>query len=168
MSDWKFVFCTLILRSITGKNLRKIWDGGLHGLDDLTWNYPTLGALESLTWHFSMLFQIQAQQYKQYLTNWNCLYDHFSITHVQPHLNKTFFDLNKQEKIPEKISGCTRKTANLVFTGKMSSVKYFGKHATINFETVRYVIFHTKCLFFTTSYLCYHITINFIRWMNKE
>ena len=40
--DWKFVFCTLILRSITGKNFRKIWDGGFHGLDDLTWNYPAI------------------------------------------------------------------------------------------------------------------------------
>ena len=35
----KICICTLTLRSMTGKNFRKIWDGELHGLDDLTWNY---------------------------------------------------------------------------------------------------------------------------------
>ena len=38
VSDWKSVFFPFILRWIAGRNLRKIWDGGLHSLDDLTWN----------------------------------------------------------------------------------------------------------------------------------
>ena len=35
-------------------------------------------------------------------------------------LKKIISDLNQQNKIPEKISGCTRKTGILVFTEKMS------------------------------------------------
>ena len=61
VSDGKFVFCSLMLRSITGKNFRKMWVGVLHRLDNLTWNYPP----HSIQNH--KLNRIKSSNFKKYL-----------------------------------------------------------------------------------------------------
>ena len=77
VSDWKFLFCTLILGSITGKNFRKIWDGGLHGLDDLTCIYPARIKLfyncNNKTLHYicDTTILLRELQTPSYLVLWN-------------------------------------------------------------------------------------------------
>ena len=46
------------------------------------------------------------------------MYGSLSITYASTRLKTTFFDLNQQAKLPEKIRGCTQKNRILVFAKK--------------------------------------------------